>query len=221
MSLSVGQPNWVDENGATPRHGNIIYFFDKPEKSERDSLKEGRPVFHNRTYIHKSTPGDNLLTIERPLRDQDRLDFPREWQVYSEKKSVVMDGTPLAEWPIMDRLRVAELNAVNIFTVEQIVNLPGAHESKIMGYNELKKKALAYLNHSKLLASAEQIEAERNEMKEASDAKDAEIRELKMRVEILEKLAQERIVSTGNPRKPGRPRKVNVADTASTSSADC
>jgi hypothetical protein len=219
MSIAVGQPNWVDEFGDKPRHGNIIYFFDKPEKDGKASLEAGRPVFANKVYIHKSTPGDNLVAIERPLRDQDKQDFPREWAAYEQKKETGrIDGTPLSEWPQMDRLQVAELNAINIHSVEQVANLSDSHASKIMGFNELRKKAQTYLRYAKDLVDAEKGSEEKAALKTQLEARDKEIAELKLRMELLEKMAQDRMIGTDRPRKPGRPRKDRGADTPSASS---
>jgi hypothetical protein len=218
MGLSVGQPSWVDEMGDKPRHGNIIYFFDKAERDGQASEKEGRPVFKNKVYIHKSTPGDNLLAIERPVRDTDKQEFPREWKVYEEKVSHKIDGTPLSEWPQLDRLQVAELNAVNIHSVEQLANLSEGFGSKVMGFQLLRKKAQDFLNYAANLANAEKAEEEKKALRADNEAKEAELQKLRVRMEVLEKMVQERAVSTDRPRKPGRPRKDRGADSTPASS---
>lgn len=213
MSISVGQPTWTDEMGDKPKHGNIIYFFDKEERSTKLSEEQGRPVFVAKTYLHKSTPGDANVIIERPLREQDKTDFAHEWRQYSLKKESKVDGTPLEQMPWLDRIQCAEIKSLNIHSVEQLIDLAGVHQAKIMGFQELKRKAENYLKVALDTTLVEKREAEAAEAKAAAAAKDEEIRELKLRMELLE-----RMVSTDRPRKPGRPRKVN-ADTAADSRA--
>jgi len=220
MSISVGQPTWTDEMGDKPRHGNIIYFYDKEERSERLSTEQGRPIFVSKTYIHKSTPGDSNVVIERPVRDQDKADFAREWQLYEQKQSTKVQGTPLDAMPWLDRLQCAEIKALNIHTVEQLIDLAGVHQSKIMGYQDLKRKAESYLKVASDTALLEKKEAEAKQAREEVEEKNREILELQTRMKVLEQIVAGGMVSTDRPRKAGRPRKVHGADTTGTSSPD-
>jgi hypothetical protein len=213
--LSVGQPSWVDEHGDKPKHGNIVYFYDREERNTKKSEELGRPVFYNKTYIHKSTPGDSNVVIERPLRDADKQEWPREWALYEQKKSHFVEGTPLEAMPWLDRLQCAEIKSLNIHTVEQLINLSGVHQVKVMGYNDLKKRAENFLRVASDTALLEKKEAEAVAAKAEALEKDKRIQELELKVEALM-----RMVSTDRPRKPGRPRKVRGTDPTAASSPD-
>ncbi len=137
---------WNDFNGKKTGQ-TIILFYDREVQNAKKTLEAGRPIFEMKTYIRKITPGDQLLEIDRPLRDQDKLDFPREWQNYEQKQTAKVDGTPLEEWPLVTRSQVAELRAMNIFTVEHVANLNDGIAHKIMGFHGMRQKAQDFLKN--------------------------------------------------------------------------
>src|SRR4029077_1227360 len=67
-------------------------------------------------------PGNQLLTIERPMDPSDKFRFPRQWNYFqtthgTEGQNV---GTPLTQWPLLRPSQVEELRALKFYTVEQI-----------------------------------------------------------------------------------------------------
>lgn len=219
LEMQIGQPAWTDDLGDKPKHGNIVYFYDVPKQDGKASKDAGRPIFRNKTFIHISTPGDANVVIERPLRERDVEDFPREWHRYQQKQAQVVEGTPLEEWPKMNRLQVAELKALNIHTVEQLASLSEANSTKLMGFHELKKNAMAFLQVAKEGADLEKRTAENAELKARLAEKDEQIGALEGKMAALERLVAERLVSTDQPRrKAGRPRKDRGTDPAATGS---
>lgn len=215
LDMQVGQPNWTDEHGDAVKHGNLVYFYDHAKQDGKASKEKGHPVYKNVVFIHISTPGDNLLTIERPLREEDKEKYPREWRAYQNKNTKAVEGMPLEEWPQMNRLRVLELKALNIHTVEQLAQVPDGHASKIMGFYELKKQAAAFLSFAADAANIEKTKENERKLQAELAERDKQIQELKVKMEVLE-----RLVSTDQPRrKPGRPRKDRGTDPTATSSA--
>lgn len=185
---------WLNENNQAPKTGVLVMFYDREEQDMKRTEAEGRACYKMRTYIRKVVPGDNLVNIDRPLRDSDKYEFPAEWQRYQSKSDKV-EGTPIEQWPILNRAQVAEFKALNINAVEQFLSMPDGHGSKIMGFNMLKQKAREFLHWRQESAKVEEIKAKDAE-------KDAKIADLEARLAALEA-----------PRR-GRPRKVNVANAA-------
>jgi len=198
MSIDVENANWVGTDNRPSKNGVIVVFYDKEVQDMKRTLAEGRACFNLRLYIRKEVPGDNLVAIDRPARDQDKFEFPREWERYQSKQTDVVDGTPIEQWPVLNRAQVAEFKALHINSVEQFVAMPMAHGAKIMGFNQLRDKALQFLNWQKEASQVAEIKAKDAE-------KDSIIAQLQARLEALEKA----------PRR-GRPRKVidNAANAA-------
>jgi len=199
MSLEVGQATWVNEFNQPSKAGVIAVFYDKEEPDPKRSEAEGRACFRLKTFLRKEIPGDNLTVVERPARDTDREEFPKEWERYRTKQNHVVDGTPIEQWPVLNRAQVAEFKALNIHSVEQFYAMPEVHGAKIMGFNTLKAKAREFLTWRK---ESEKVEA----IKADAAMKDERIASLESQ------LAELRAMIDAKPRR-GRPRKINgVAD---------
>lgn len=168
-------------------------------------------MFKTEPFIKIDFPGDNLTSIDRPLRDADKLEYPQAWERYKNKEKQVIDGTPLAHWPMMTRLQVAELNALNIWTVEQLVQLPQVHAHKVMGFEMLKAKALQFLDSSRRMANAEKDAADKVAAEAELAKRDAENKELRDQLSVMSiqmQALQDAIGKMAQPKRVGRPPKV-------------
>lgn len=149
MSIETSNAAWAEETpqGWRPaeRH-NVVWFSEEPIRNEHKSSKEGRPIFDSVLYVHIRCPGDRLLEIDRKASDKDRSKYAAQLDAYRRKQdATTLSGTPLEMWPQLDRRQVAELKALNIFTVENLATLQDSHGGKIMGFHELRRKAENFL----------------------------------------------------------------------------
>lgn len=129
-------------------HKLLVRFFMRTIKHEYNSQMEGRPIFVEIPYIEILTPGSrDTLVTEATETYQHR--FRKQWENFMAREEAPMEGTPLAEVPWMSRSQVAELGALNIKTIEQLINLPDAHSQKIMGFSMLKEKTQRFLAASR------------------------------------------------------------------------
>ena len=135
-------------------------FYMHPKKDETASLKEGRPIFEEVPYIKIMVPGDKDNVVQRPVREQDKMRFPRQWQAFEMNKEQPMEGTPLTEWAFVSRAQVEELKFFGIRTVEDLANAPDSASQKFMGINALKAKAKVFLEDSKMQAPLDELKAE-------------------------------------------------------------
>lgn len=170
-----------------------VFFYDKAVKSAAKSLEAGRPIFVNKIMVKKMPSGDSRLVIDDYARPTDFDEYPTEFARYQQKKENRPDGTPLAAWPVLNDLQQAEFRALNIFTVEQFANLPDEAANRIMGFNELRKKARAFVlaqeAGEKLVAMEEQAKA--------AAAKEAE--QARVIAELTERLAALEASGSGRP----------------------
>jgi hypothetical protein len=90
-------------------------------------------------------PGDkNNIPVE-PVWEQHKQRFPEHWQQFLRGEQQQIVGTRLTAAPFLSPGRVAELNYLKIFTIEQLANLNDA-SMHFMGAHELKAEAKRYLD---------------------------------------------------------------------------
>ena len=149
--------------------GTILRFFYDTAKNEAASAAEGRPIFDNVLFVDVITPGQKASTprfeIERIWAEQSikALNLPtssrRSFRYESfreqiekfkaDETAVDMAGTPLKQWPRIDRALAASLAAVNVYTVEQLAGINDQNLTYIgMGGRELRESARAFLQAS-------------------------------------------------------------------------
>jgi hypothetical protein len=126
------------------------------------------------------------------VRDTDIEDFPVEWARFEQKKEQKVAGTPIEAWTIVSETQKAEFKAMHIYTIDQFANLADNAGDKIMGFNDLRTKARAFIAAAQDAAMFDKIRAE-------TDAKLAQQEE---------EMAQLRaLVTELSAKKAGRPKK--------------
>lgn len=151
----------------------FVQFYMKAVHNKFKSNQEGRPIFDEVEYIRISIPGDRNSNIDGPVSPEYRMRFADRYKKFKDQENQAQTGTPLEVWPQMTVGRVAELKALNIFTVEQLAAVDDGHGSKIMGFNDLRTRAQAFLDtaqgdaeNSKLAAELEKRDIEIAALKE-------------------------------------------------------
>jgi hypothetical protein len=180
-------PEAAAEGTSTRGRGQMhVFFYEAQVKNNAKSLAAERPIFEPRIKIKKLVPGDSRLVIDNYARPEDFEQFPVEYARFKQKKSNMPVGTPIDAWPVLTDSQKAEFRAMNIFTVEQFANLPDEAGNRVMGLQELRKKArgfvLAQEAGEKLVAMEEKAKAD--EAEKANQAK--VIAELTARLAALE-----------------------------------
>lgn len=176
----------ADEDNVIPHfHMKAVYLKNKSEQA-------GRPIYEDREYVQILIPGNKTEMPDIPVNDQHKERWPDQYKRFKSKQEQVNEGTPLEEWPQMTPARVSALKDSNIFTVEQLANVPDS-QAKSVGpdFQTLKKKAQGYLDSADGSVAHEKVE----QLQER-------IRELEAENEELRK---------NQKKKPGRPRKDEAA----------
>jgi len=184
---------WTNDSFMEDNRGKMAVFFHAVQvKNNFKSDVEKRPIFEEKIFIKKLVPGDSTLVIDRPMRDTDIEDFPVEWARFEQKKEQKVAGTPIEAWTIVSETQKAEFKAMHIYTIDQFANLPDNAGDKIMGFNDLRTKARAFIAAAQDAAMFDKIRAE-------TDAKLAQQEE---------EMAQLRaLVTELSAKKAGRPKK--------------
>lgn len=211
MEVNVSNAAWTQQTnpGQPGVRQTMVSFYDREVQNQFKSEQEGRPIFEMKCYIKKIPPGDKLLEIDRKATKQDFLRYPQQYDMYLKHQTTPVNGTPLEAWAQITRAQVAEYKALNIFTVEQLAELPDGYGHKIMGFQNWKQKAQAFLMAAKGQGEFDRLQTELRK-------RDEEIERMKANENAtadLMKNLQERLeaIEGGKRGRPGRPRKALVA----------
>ena len=170
-------------------------------KNEEKSAAEGRTICDEVPHIEIRTAGDRDNILYRPMSELDKDRFRTRYEKWLKLQTEdgELEGTPLAEVPIFRRREVEELRYMNVFTLEQLAQLPDAHIKKDRSLFQYRDKAKNYLDvalrgreASRLQAEKDAIEAKFESAKAAQDDQAALIKQLQAQLTALATAAAEK-----------------------------
>ena len=151
------------------KDGTIYRFFYDTVQNERASNESNRPIFDEVLMVEIITPGQRnstpkyelkrtwaaesvkALNLPDPIRYSSKYNELRDWvsKYEASEGGRGMAGTPLKEWSRISRSLAATLSASNVFTVEQVANVPDSAIDVLgMGGRELRAQAQEFLGTS-------------------------------------------------------------------------
>ena len=152
------------------------------------ALLAGRPLFHDREYVEIRIPGNKDEIRVRPVRETDRLNWPREYEAFKNGQTAPQTGTPLEQLPFMLKSQVEEYAFFGVRTAEQLVSMPDDLAQKFVGHQGLKHRVQAFVDAAAGAAPAEKLRTE-------LEARDAQIAllmaQMKEQSDRLEQLAKQ------------------------------
>jgi len=138
----------------------FVQFYVGARKNDEKSEEAGHPVFDSVPFVKILVPGDKNTLIDTAVTDAHKRRFARLWDQFQNNQKQELSGMPIREWPAVTRGQAEELIYLNIMTVEQLAQLADVYGSKIMGFNDLKRKAIDYVEKAKDAAYTEKLSAE-------------------------------------------------------------
>jgi len=126
---------------------------------EQESITAGRPIYKDEETIQIMAPGSRDI-FSGLVTEQYRQRFPRQYARFKAGTEQLQNGTPLSALVWMTPAQIAELNAVNCYTVEQLAGMPDSVAHKFMGAQALKQRAQKYLDIAKEQAPMLVLQAE-------------------------------------------------------------
>lgn len=127
----------------------FVRFSVEPVLNSMKSAEAGRPIFDEVEMITIITPGNNLSSVHAPMDAEYKLRFAdryHRWKIGQEEQ---VQGTMLASWGRLTVGQIAEMNALNIKTVEQLATLPDNIAQTFMGFHSIKQAAVDFIESSK------------------------------------------------------------------------
>ncbi len=173
------------DGGTSPQL--VVRFHNQPVENRGKSKEAGRPIFDSEIYIQKFFPGGTDI-IDRPATEEEFAQYPAQYEHFlkTNGKGSLIQGTPLQEVPFLSASKVLELQAVKIYTLEQLSGLSDGIIDKLgFGMRELVEKARAFVSLAKGTAEstkqAQDLIETRRELAEARE----EIADLRRTVDGL------------------------------------
>ena len=171
--------NWTNDSFMEDNRGKMAVFFHTVQvQNNFKTMTEKRPIFEEKIFLKKLVPGDSTLVVDRPMREQDIDEFPIEWARFEQKKEQKVSGTPIDVWSAISETQKAEFKALHIFTIDQFAQLADSVGNKIMGFNDLRDKARAFIAAAKDSAVFDKIRAETDAKLAQQEEEMAQLREL-------------------------------------------
>lgn len=160
---------------------NIVRFYVKPKQNTVKSAEAGRPIFDEIEMVEVIVAGDKhfrphfpahepTVTYDAATKTEDRRTwaerYPEEYRAFKLQGHQAVTGTPLEAWPILTRAQVAEMKALEIFTVEQIADMNDRNRH-ILGpaARQLIAQARTYIDRAKEAATPQRLAAENEELR--------------------------------------------------------
>lgn len=154
-------------------------------QDELASAREGRPIFREEERVEIFMPGNPYTIPVHRVTDVHRQRWPREYEQFRQGIEQTVEGTPLGEWPVINRAMALELNGLGIQTVEELAALSDLGCQRIMGGTLFRGKAQAYLDDAERIKLTEQLSAENEAQRSEMASQKRQIEELGVLVNRL------------------------------------
>lgn len=160
----------------------IPRFFMKAVKMEKQSSDAGRPIFVEQEYVEILIPGDRNTQVIRKVQDGDKSRWPAVYTAFKENRAVAVSGTPIEQWPPVDRAQVEMLKHFNVRTVEDLAAVTdNALPSLGMGARELRTKAKLYIEEALRGTGVSKLARENEELRGRLAALEAQLTDVAAR----------------------------------------
>lgn len=171
----------------------IVGFYKESRLNAAKSRTEGKPVHESSDFVQIQHPGENLNIVKRPVQDNDKRRWPRQWAQFVQGTSQIPEGVPLSLlFPERPHI-AATLRGYNIHTVEQLSNLSAEAISTVgMGAQDWVNAAQRYMERANKGVNHHQFE-------KAMADKDAQIVALQRQVAEVTALVRSQQSSTQAP----------------------
>ena len=173
--------NFEDNQQSEADKKLLVLFYTAALEAPAKSIEAGRKIFEDTEMIRIMFPGQRD-TIVAMVDDGYRERFPQQYARYKTGREQLGSGTPLSALTWMTQSQVAEFNAVNCQTIEQLVGMADSVAHKFMGFHAIRERAKTYLDLAKDAAPMLKMAAE-------LEKRDEQIAELQRAVEAMRAVA--------------------------------
>lgn len=174
----------------TDSKGVYASFSIEPVEQPFLTEQEGRPIFKDTEFVTIFIAGDKHTEVHRVATEHDKERFSDAYKRFKDGAAAreQLIGTPLSQWAYLKPSQIKELEAINVYSVEQLAALSDTAKQKIgMGAHELVAAAQAFLTTAKDASAASAFAAENERLKGDVTRLQQQIDEMGKRFEALAK----------------------------------
>jgi hypothetical protein len=175
-TATFDEPNYTDNEYKDDEKLYVMFFMEAVENKTK-SAAEGRPIYDERPMIRILTPGSKDILVNKAT-DQYQRRFPKQWERFQKKLEGVIDGTPLTLVPFLTVGQVAELQALNVMTLEGLAGMSDTVAHRFMGFNDLRSKAQRFLDAAKSAAPITALQNQIDELKSTNEVLQRQLSEM-------------------------------------------
>jgi hypothetical protein len=128
-----------------PASDTYARFYVHPQLQGDESIEQGRDVYKDVVYAEIMIKGDKNTSFSRPMKEEDKENYPRAWSAFKQNDFELSDGTPIKMLPGMSPSAEIELRGLGINTVEDMAELNDGVVLGNPGMVTLRKRAQAYI----------------------------------------------------------------------------
>lgn len=122
--------------------------------------------------------GDTKNAPVRKVTDFHRSMWPAPYEAFKKNEEFIGEGTPVSAWGAIDAGVARSLQAMQIFTVEQLADIPDSACANMMGGRTLRDKAKQYVALTTKNAETNRVTAEMQAVKNENIALQNQVTEL-------------------------------------------
>lgn len=139
----------IGPNGvATYGDGKVFAEFFRGKRFNPSKSQPGAPIYDALDMIRVIIPGERDVMEYEATREYQRK-YPQQWAAYQQGLEQRAAGTPLDLMFIDQPEQVAMLNAMRIWTVQQLANISDTAAHNIRGGLEFRRHAVSFLERAK------------------------------------------------------------------------
>jgi hypothetical protein len=185
---------------AAMNKGVTPIFFIEPLLDQKATDEAGtvRMYEQEMVKIHVAGGGDVHCS---PVLQEHKERYAAQYEAWKTKRIARhIDGTPIRNWPVISAVRIAEFEAIGIFSVENLRDTSDTNIQKMVDGRVWRERAAAWLESAEKNGTAAKFAAENERLRNDIE---------EMRRQIAELSAQ--VSKEPEKRGPGRPRKDEAA----------
>ena len=164
---TVGVDGFNTVSYAEMNRGITPVFQIVPIPNELESERQGRVVYSDTETVLLYIAGDQFSVHSQPVDEQIKARFPEQynhWKRTNEGRQIT--GTPLKMWPMATPAFIREMEAINVFSVEDLANIADVNVSRLPDGRVWRERAQAWIAAATGSAQTTRFAAENERLKE-------------------------------------------------------
>jgi hypothetical protein len=169
---------WGGVDYAPHNKGVTPVFFVESVIDPGASEKAGRAIYQDMERVRIHVAGDALSVAVHPVNEAIKARFEEAYSKWKSKGRALVNGTPLAKWPLATPSFIKEMEFLNILSVDDLASVADVHLDRIADGRAWRDRAAAWLKSAADGAAAARYAAENHRLREDLKALSARLAQL-------------------------------------------